>query len=344
MMRNYMQIDSRILRDMSDGVLVLDIAGTVLYMNDKGRVTLGLKRDPTGEKYATIFLDSEFQNDHFHQLVLDAVYDKDKSQTGIVPWHGNGSTKMVKLTASFLHDEEDNERIGVVVLFSDVTEVEKLSLQRRESSNIFASLMFLICIYLFFWSAARTYQWNIPLWVFSWCAQLIGCCSVFFALKTTSFSIWDMGLRLINAKTTIMLDIFIALGGAVSLIVLKMILSRVAPGFFPVDAPFFDWSGLRISSFYYPLTVVIQEFLARGAMQGSLQRIFTGKYTATLSILVSSLIFGVLHIAYGFPYMVGAAILLGFLGVLYNKQGHIWGICIIHFVLGWMAEFLRYTI
>ena len=59
---------------------------------------------------------------------------------------------------------------------------------------------------------------------------------------------------------------------------------------------------------------------------------------------MSALVFGVLHIAYGLPYMLGAALLLGVLGILYHKQGNIWGLCIIHYVLGEVATFLRYVI
>ena len=79
-------------------------------------------------------------------------------------------------------------------------------------------------------------------------------------------------------------------------------------------------------------------------MQENLNRIFTGKYAGLLSIVVSALVFGVLHIAYGFPYMLAASLLLGILGIFYHKQGNIWGLCIIHYVLGEIATFLRYLI
>ena len=40
----------------------------------------------------------------------------------------------------------------------------------------------------------------------------------------------------------------------------------------------------------------------------------------------------------------GKSILLGALGMLYNRQRNIWGLCIIHYVLGEVATFLRYVI
>ena len=61
---------------------------------------------------------------------------------------------------------------------------------------------------------------------------------------------------------------------------------------------------------------------------------FDGKHSSIVAILLSSLLFGAVHIAHGFMYMVAAIVLLGALGGLYEKQQNIWGVTIIHFVLG----------
>ena len=46
------EIIPRILRDMSDGVLVLDRQGQILFLNEQGRKMLGKSQDVTGQKYA----------------------------------------------------------------------------------------------------------------------------------------------------------------------------------------------------------------------------------------------------------------------------------------------------
>lgn len=344
MVNDNMQITSRILRDMDEGILVLDKAGTILYLNSIGCELLGAKHDPVGKKYAAVFLNSDARNDTFHQLVLDAVYDKEKSQIGVVDWIENNEKRKLKLTTSFLQSEENDEKTGVVVLISDVTEVEKLHCQRRESSVIFAAMMMCVSSYLFFFSAMQLFQWEIPLWVTSIIIQLIALAMFIVVKKRTSISFRDMGIILVNAKQTFFTDILITLAGVVLLVGAKVILLWKAPGFFPKDVPFWDWSIGNVSDIYYPITVIIQEFLSRGVMQESLQRIFTGKHGTGLAVLVSSFAFGLFHIAYGFPYMVGATVLLGALGILYNKQKNIWGLCIIHYVLGEVAIFLRYVV
>ena len=69
-------------------------------------------------------------------------------------------------------------------------------------------------------------------------------------------------------------------------------------------------------------------------MQGNLKRITPGRHTGALAIVLSSVIFAALHIHFGFLFMVGAAILAGLEGILYEKQQTIFGVWIVHWVFG----------
>ncbi len=331
---------------MSDGVLVLDDRGTVLHLNERGRALLGETRELAGEKYASLFAENvQGDNDAFHQFVLDAVYDKVHTHSGEIDYRMPGGEKRrFRMTSSFLRGEDRQTQTGVVVLFDDVTELARLQRQRRESSIVFAVLMICVCVYLFLWSLLRYLGLELPGQVMTVVIEGISILMFFIILKTTSFSLKDIGLRITDPKATFVPDLLITAAGLAVLAGGKLILLRAAPGFFPAGAPFWDWSVLNWSSIVYPFTAVLQEFLARGVMQENLLRIFDGKHAAALSIIVSSLVFGVLHIAYGLPFMLGASLLLGALGVLYHKQGNIWGLSIIHYVLGEAATFLRYLI
>ncbi|MEG2231997.1 MAG: PAS domain-containing protein, partial [Lachnospiraceae bacterium] len=195
------RIDNRILRDMNDGVLVLDTKGTILQVNRIGRDLLELNHDPTGEKYVTLWGDTS-QNDAFHQLVLDAVYDKENNQTGVVPWVGNGAKRLFKLTVSFLQDEGGDERVGVVVLFRDVTEEERLKRQRVDGTNLFVTMMLSLCAYFYFLSAVGTYGWNLSSGVISVIAECMLLIAFVLVLKSTSFTLKDLGLCIKNPKAT----------------------------------------------------------------------------------------------------------------------------------------------
>jgi membrane protease YdiL (CAAX protease family) len=75
---------------------------------------------------------------------------------------------------------------------------------------------------------------------------------------------------------------------------------------------------------------------------GSIKKMFDGKRGIIAALVRSSLLFGALHIAHGFMYMMAAIILIGSLGVLYEKHQNIWGVTIIHFVLGQTAHCLGF--
>ena len=75
---------------------------------------------------------------------------------------------------------------------------------------------------------------------------------------------------------------------------------------------------------------------------GSIRKMFDGKNAVMGAILLSSLLFGAVHIAHGFMYMAAAMVLLGALGGLYEKQQNIWGVAIIHYVLGQAAHCLGF--
>ena len=151
------EIMPRVLRDMNDGVLVLNTQGQILYLNQQGRALLGEEQDLVGMRYASLLArDESGGNDGFHQFILDAVYDKEHTHSGQADYQAPGREKRrFRLTSSFLRSEDGEERIGVVVLFSDVTEVARLNRQRRESSTIFAVLMICVCAYLFLWRLLR---------------------------------------------------------------------------------------------------------------------------------------------------------------------------------------------
>ena len=331
----------RILRDMNEGVMVLDPKGTILYLNEKGQGFLGVDKAAEGSKFASVFFSTESGNDEFTQFVLDAVYDKENTHNGVARFRlADGSQRVFHMTSSFLFSEDGETCSGVVVVFMDVTSHARLHQQFKDASVIFAVLMVCVCGYMFLWSGLRFLNMEPAPWVMSLMIEGISLLMFFIILKATSFSMKEIGLQTANLKPILITDSLIALGGVVLVVLLKVVMLRVVPGYFKPGAPFWDWSAANFSDYMYPLTVVFQEFLARSVMQESLYRIFTGKHQAFLSVLVSSLMFGALHIAYGLPLMLGASILLGALGTLYHKQRSIWGLAIVHYVLGEAVTYL----
>ena len=155
--------------------------------------------------------------------------------------------------------------------------------------------------------------------------------------KKTEFSVDDLGLKIKNCKQTFSVAIGISAVVAALLAAAKWILLKNNSVFFQEGMPFWNWNLGLYSWISYVFTCIIQEFLARSMIYGSIRKMFDGKNAAMAAILLSSLLFGAVHIAHGFMYMSAAIVLLGALGGLYEKQRNIWGVAIIHYVLGQAA-------
>ena len=80
------------------------------------------------------------------------------------------------------------------------------------------------------------------------------------------------------------------------------------------------------------------DFIVMNEIQNRFKRTKFACYAAyfTMSSVFSlpPLLFGAVHLGHGFMYMAGAIVLLGSLGGMYEKQRNIWGVTIIHYVMG----------
>ncbi|HEY5511109.1 MAG TPA: type II CAAX endopeptidase family protein [Prolixibacteraceae bacterium] len=97
-------------------------------------------------------------------------------------------------------------------------------------------------------------------------------------------------------------------------------------------------SNLEWSFAFYIIVAPLQEFLGRGVVQGTLQRIVPGKNGGLMAIVLTSLVFGTLHLYISAPFAL-ASIAGSFLwGWLYLRHNTIVGISISHLFIGlWMG-------
>lgn len=127
----------RVLTDMRDGVMVIDRTGRVVTFNTAAERILGLPRKDVAEaNFAEVFLMLE-HNDDFNQAVLDAISNESVAQQRVVPFTLGDRTVVLSLTTSFLHGEGDgaNQNAGVIVVFSDITEVRQLQEAEARSAD-----------------------------------------------------------------------------------------------------------------------------------------------------------------------------------------------------------------
>lgn len=339
-MERSVELLPRILRDVNDGVLALDKHGCIIYLNPQCKKLLGISELEIGKTYAEVFFNgkSENANDNFHQFVVDAVCDKEKTHSGTVSFiDGNNKKLYFRVTSSFLKSEVENEQGGVVIVFSDVTQTEVLKKQRYDASVVFSCVTACVCLYLLFLSALEYFSVNVPTKALT---QVINGIVFFFGViiyKKTNFTADELGLKIKKPKQTLLVSLILSIAIVGLLMVVKLVIKSISPTFFDSSVPFWNWHIGLYSWLSYGFTCIIQEFLARSMIYGSIKKMFDGKRSVIFAIILSSLLFGAVHIAHGFTYMALAIILLGALGGLYEKQRNIWGVTIIHFVLGQAA-------
>ena len=133
-------IRKSIIRDMSEGVMVLGLDGRIGYLNPAAEEILGkTSEELAGRKFAAAFFGSS-ENDEFNQTILDAVYDPSSKHYQLVPYHTETKTRQLHVMTSFLR--RDGENMGVIVVLSDITELAELKIRHAQQiSDLLDSLV-----------------------------------------------------------------------------------------------------------------------------------------------------------------------------------------------------------
>ena len=334
-------LDTRILRDFDEGLITFDRGGVIQYINPAASMILGLTDNAVGKRYRDVF---SGDNDEFLSFLVKSMAEKNTSYRGNILFRrADGISVRLDTSCICLQEEEDPQERSFAIHFEDITEIDALRRKRRESSAVFIGTMTAVSVWIFVVALWQMTGQKISQELMTQFIHAISLLMFFYIRRYTHFTFEEMGFKIRGISKAVLTDCLLTAVFTAALFILKLVIMRVKSGFFDESAPFWDWSRLNWSDIIYPLTVVMQEFLSRGVIQENLRRIFVGKHSEAAAIIVSSLLFGALHIHRGFIFMIAASALLSIFGVLYRKQNSIWGLCIPHFVLGEVIWFLGYV-
>ena len=128
-------IQNRITADLSEGVMVIRFDGVIEYINNAALLILQRKAEEMeGVSFARAFFSDQDSNDELVQCVLDAVYGKGITQERYVPYNANGTTRQLRVVASYLREGET--AVAVILVISDVTELVDLRDAMRAMEKI----------------------------------------------------------------------------------------------------------------------------------------------------------------------------------------------------------------
>ncbi len=331
--RTDMAMVSRITRDLKDAVMLMDTSGSIVYFNPRVKELLGRKDIHTGMKYA-LLMDGDKGNDELHQFVLDSVYDKDRVHKGELRYKlPEGGELFLQISSSYAFSEDQREKIGVILQFSDITEEHRLRIRYFDATKILIAMLAIFVLYNFaycIWIAAGKELLTAE--NMTTVFMTFGVIGTLFGLRFTSLTVADFGLGTKGLKKSLLSNALLTAVMIMIMLTVKLLLRK--NGVMDPEAPFFRWDLWSLGETIYPLTVFSQELITRGAMQGALRMVLPENTPDVVAIIISSLYFGALHLHKGLAFMIGATLLLSVFGFIYSRQGTIWGLCIPHYFLG----------
>ena len=117
-------IQSSIVRDLAEGIMVIGSDGVIEAVNDAAlQILEKTRKDLLGKTLAAAFFTDD-KNDEFIQTVLDAVYERGRQQESYLPFRVGEAVRQLRIVSSYLRDGEDV--IGVILVISDITELADL--------------------------------------------------------------------------------------------------------------------------------------------------------------------------------------------------------------------------
>ena len=204
----------------------------------------------------------------------------------------------------------------------------------KDSSKTFSAFLFAYCCWMVVYALWQYLGQPVSTDVMTHGVEVLGFLMFFYILRHTSLSWKDLGIQTEQPGKTVRTAVLIAVGAIAFMCVGKAVVRIFAPSAFGPEYPFFDIRAFGVRQIIYVATAGVQEFLARSVIQGNLRRIMVGRHVGAAAIIISSLSFATLHIHLGLMFMLGAALLAGLEGILYEKQQSIYGVWIVHWAFG----------
>lgn len=123
----------KILNNISDGLLAIDLDGTIFFVNPSAERIMGIPSVILLGNKVSAFLMEANENDEFFQCILDAIYEKRTIDT-ISSYHLNGREARLHVETAILR--ENGEAMGIIVSFYDLTTMVTLSEKNARLNKI----------------------------------------------------------------------------------------------------------------------------------------------------------------------------------------------------------------
>ena len=134
-----------ILEELSEGVLLLELDGTIKNMNLAAKLIFGrMSERMIGKKMSGCFYEYS-ENDAFNQAVLEVVYNPLGTHYRRVDYYTGTETLQLYMTTSYLR--VGGEAVGIIVVLGDITEMVSAEINHtRQITELLDSLVIALSI------------------------------------------------------------------------------------------------------------------------------------------------------------------------------------------------------
>lgn len=329
------QIDT-VFDSMSDGVMTLNHHGTITYANLSCRHIFKLTDDVSLNivSFEQVFLTNPKKNKAMQKLfhsIINGTLEKKEVHLNYYTDSGEKISLLIQVSMQ----NETSAFPKILLIIKDRSVHSTLRQRDRDCAFIFSGLIICVTLYLMTWSCIRfTLNIHLRTAVYTIMIETIAFFLFLEIIFLTSFSLKDLGLLpnsrtfLKNAKETLTIILIYS----IIMVILNSLLFLTGNN---VKSRFIG--GSPAGALNYVMTAFIQEFLARGVIQNCIKVLVKIRYQKFFCVLLTSLLFSLMHIPFGFIFMMGAFLLSLILGYVYERQKNLWGCFLLHWSCGYLT-------
>ncbi len=212
-------------------------------------------------------------------------------------------------------------------------------------SKAFVSVVLLIASYIFLlgflYNSNLTDTRSIRFFETYPVIEAISLLIILYVVWFSKLHIRDFGWTLQGWRRSVVESLLVSAGVVILLIVLKVMAFRYLPDLFR-EHRIIDLSQFGFTYITYIVVAPLQEFISRGVTQGTLAKLLDIRHKGFVSILVTTMLFGAMHMMSSFNLAI-ASIVMGWIwGWMYHRQQNLVGVSLSHFLIGNISGLMGY--
>lgn len=249
-----------------------------------------------------------------------------------------------KMMTNHIKEQQSNLRNMNLVTVAEVKAKLEETQARLQAGSFFVALVFGLIIYQWILGAFIEYTDVLRnediLTILNPLMMIIMGIAAYIRAVKSDFSMREYGLNFDNWKKNLAQSIVWTILFLIVLVLLKWLATLFVPAF--QNKPVFDFS--TVESFSVPVLILIytayalispiQEFIARGVIQTSLEKLLTGEKKVLLAIFLSNLAFSSFHIHMDMRFALLTLVPGFFWGIMYHRQKSLLGVSVSHAIIG----------